>query len=95
MSRQLHPSFVVVTFACLAHAQNPPPPPLSPAEEYRVRDVVESSFVNLPNFPVRPMAFDDLGNLWAINQHNSTLLRHTGMGFPSTEIALPWGPSAI
>ncbi len=86
---------VLLILLHFANAQNNVPPQLLPDEEYRVRDSVESSFVNLATFPVRPMAFDDQGNLWAINHHNSTITRFTGLGFPSAEFSLPWGPSGV
>lgn len=80
--------FVVACMARSANAQAPTP-------EYEPIDRVENSFVNLATFPVRPMAFDASGNLWAINHHNSTIQKFTGSSAPSTEYALPWGPASV
>jgi hypothetical protein len=89
------PGLIAFCVSTVSFAQNPPPPPIIPAEEYRVRDAVESSFVNLATFPVRPMAFDAAGNLWAVNHLDSTITRFTGITTPSTTYPLPWNPAAV
>ena len=71
-------------------------PALSQTAPYEDMDNVEGPMVLLNAAPIRPMAFDADGHLWAVNLPGNTVEEFVGgSSKPVTVHPVPWGPVSV
>lgn len=72
--------------------------PITPTalNEYLDRDEVQGPNVMLASAPIRPLAFDASGKLWAVNFPENTVEKFSGGNQnPVAVYRVPWGPVAV
>ncbi len=69
--------------------------------DYVHKDNVEGAWVQLANFPVRPMAFDtsSIGGIWVVDQPNNAVVHfangNVNLSAPDATYPTPWNPVSV